>query len=45
VAFAEAEQIADAWPQAHLISTDGLGHQRILRDSGVVSRVVEFVTS
>lgn len=45
VAFAEAEQIADAWPRAHLISTDGLGHQRILRDPGVVSKVVEFVTS
>lgn len=45
VAFAEARQIAAAWPRAHLTGTDGLGHQRILRDPGVVSKVVEFVTS
>lgn len=45
VAFAEAEQIAGAWPHARLLSTDGLGHRRILRDPGVVSRVIDFVTS
>lgn len=45
VAFTEAEQIADAWPTAQLVTTDGLGHQRILRDPGVVSKVVDFVTT
>jgi pimeloyl-ACP methyl ester carboxylesterase len=45
VAFAEAEQIAAAWPTAHLVSTYGLGHQRILRDPGVVSSVADFVAS
>ncbi len=45
VAFAQAEQIAAAWPSAHLVSTDGLGHQRILRDPEVVSRVADFVAS
>jgi pimeloyl-ACP methyl ester carboxylesterase len=45
VSYNEGEQIADAWPSAHLVTTDGLGHQRILRDPGVVSKVVDFVTS
>ena len=44
-AFAEAEQIAAAWPSVHLVSTDGLGHQRILRDPSVVSNVVDYVTT
>jgi pimeloyl-ACP methyl ester carboxylesterase len=45
VPFAEAEQIAAAWPSANLVNTEGLGHQRILRDPGVVWRVTEFVAS
>ncbi|HEX6231977.1 MAG TPA: alpha/beta fold hydrolase [Jiangellaceae bacterium] len=45
VAFGEAEQIAAAWPSSQLVSTDGLGHQRILRDSSVVSKVVDYVTT
>jgi pimeloyl-ACP methyl ester carboxylesterase len=44
VVFSQAEQIAAAWPSAQLVSTDGLGHQRILRDPGVVTRVVDFVS-
>jgi pimeloyl-ACP methyl ester carboxylesterase len=45
VAFAEAEQIAAAWPSAQLVSTDGLGHQRILRDPSVVSKIVDYVAT
>jgi pimeloyl-ACP methyl ester carboxylesterase len=35
--------IAAAWPGARLKVTSGLGHNRILRDPGVVREVVEFV--
>jgi predicted alpha/beta hydrolase family esterase len=45
VGFAEAEQIADRWPSAWLEATDGLGHQRILRDAAVIERVTTFLTS
>ena len=42
VPYAEGEGLAAAWPTAELITTDGLGHQRILRDDGVVRRAVDF---
>ncbi len=45
VPLAEAERIAAAWPSARLETTDGLGHQRILRDPRVVWRVAEFIAS
>jgi pimeloyl-ACP methyl ester carboxylesterase len=35
--------LADAWPGAELHETRGLGHVRILRDPGVVDRIVRFV--
>jgi pimeloyl-ACP methyl ester carboxylesterase len=44
VPYAESVRIAEAWPAATLVTTEGLGHQRILRDPGVVARVAEFVT-
>ncbi|KAA3646284.1 MAG: alpha/beta hydrolase [Chloroflexi bacterium] len=37
--------IARAWPSAKLISTDGLGHRRILQDEEVIRQVVEFLVS
>ncbi|MEU1396043.1 alpha/beta fold hydrolase [Micromonospora zamorensis] len=37
--------IAAAWSGATLHVTTGLGHRRLLRDSGVVSEVVAFVSS
>jgi pimeloyl-ACP methyl ester carboxylesterase len=43
VPFANAEEIASAWPGARLISTTGLGHRAILRDPVVVRRTVEFL--
>ncbi|MGH8774048.1 MAG: alpha/beta fold hydrolase [Jiangellaceae bacterium] len=39
----EAERLAASWPQADLVSTTGLGHQRIVRDAGVVTLVAKFV--
>jgi pimeloyl-ACP methyl ester carboxylesterase len=35
----------DAWPGATVVTTEGLGHVRILRDAGVIKRVVEFVAA
>jgi pimeloyl-ACP methyl ester carboxylesterase len=34
----------DAWPGAQVMTTEGLGHVRILRDAGVIARVTEFLT-
>ena len=44
VAHAEGEAIATAWPNARLVSTDGLGHERILADPTVVAAAVAHVT-
>jgi pimeloyl-ACP methyl ester carboxylesterase len=37
--------IADAWPGARLLQTEGLGHRRLLRDADVIDEVVRFVTA
>lgn len=44
VPWEDGEAIARAWPGAELVSTDGLGHHRILRDASVVARAVAFVS-
>lgn len=36
--------LAAAWPRATLVSTDGLGHQRILADAAVIARAVGHLT-
>lgn len=43
VAIEEGEHLSAAWPAATLHRTSGLGHRAILRDPGVVRRVVEFL--
>jgi len=43
VAHEEAERLVATWPQADLVSTRGLGHQRILRDDEVVALLALFV--
>jgi pimeloyl-ACP methyl ester carboxylesterase len=45
VAHANGESLASAWPGATLVTTDGLGHHRILTDSDVVGEVITFVTA
>jgi pimeloyl-ACP methyl ester carboxylesterase len=45
IPYADAERIASTWPDATLLTTSGLGHQRILRDDQVVNRVVELAQS
>lgn len=39
----EGEAIADAWPGAQFVLTEGLGHRRPLRDAAVIERAVGFV--
>lgn len=41
--WTESEAIANSWPDAQHFYTSGLGHRRILRDPGVVDRVVTFI--
>jgi pimeloyl-ACP methyl ester carboxylesterase len=43
VPFGHGEGLADVWPGARLLATDGLGHRRVLRDPEVVRSVVEFI--
>jgi pimeloyl-ACP methyl ester carboxylesterase len=43
VPLQQGELLAEAWPGAQLVRTRGLGHRRILRDPGVIQRVVEFM--
>ncbi|WP_242107450.1 alpha/beta hydrolase [Luteimonas aquatica] len=38
-----SHDLAQAWPQARLVLTRGLGHRRLLRDAAVVARAVDFV--
>ncbi len=44
VDVANARRIADAWPGAQVMTTQGLGHQRILRDAEVVRSVVSWLS-
>jgi pimeloyl-ACP methyl ester carboxylesterase len=37
-------ELAAAWPNATLVSTDGLGHQRILTDAGMIGLAVGHIT-
>jgi fermentation-respiration switch protein FrsA (DUF1100 family) len=43
VPWAEGAAIAEAWPGAELVTTTGLGHRDVVRDQGIVTRVVDFV--
>lgn len=37
--------IARTWPGAELVTTDGLGHRRILRDPGVAAAAATFIAA
>ena len=41
----QGEAIALAWPGAEMVTTNGLGHGRVLRDPAVVARVSAFVAT
>ena len=40
----DARTVVEAWPDARLVTTRGLGHRRILRDPSVARQVTEFLT-
>jgi pimeloyl-ACP methyl ester carboxylesterase len=44
VPWTEGAAIATAWPGARLVTTTGLGHNRLLRDPAAVAEAVGFVT-
>jgi S1-C subfamily serine protease len=43
ISYAGSEAIASAWAGSSLVTTDGLGHHRILTNGNVVQRAVEFI--
>lgn len=43
VPWADGASIARAWPGAQLLTTEGLGHRRILREPAVTGRAAAFV--
>lgn len=43
VPWSDGAAIAAAWPHARLVTTAGLGHRRILRDTRVVEQALAFV--
>lgn len=43
VPFRQGVALAQAWPGARLLATEGLGHGRILEDEGVSRAAVEFI--
>ncbi|WP_235844740.1 alpha/beta fold hydrolase [Cupriavidus agavae] len=45
VRWQDGAAIAGAWPGARLLTTEGLGHRRILGDDAVREQIVQFVTT
>lgn len=45
VRWEDGAAIAGAWPAARLVTTDGLGHRRILRDATVIGHIADFVNT
>lgn len=43
VAFAEAEELHAAWPGSRFVTTESLGHGRILRDAKVIETALSFL--
>lgn len=43
--YEQGRRLAERWPNGELMTTTGLGHQRILRDAAVIARVTDFLTS
>jgi len=45
VPWQQGRLIATAWPGARFVRTQGLGHNRILRDASTIKTVVDFMTT
>jgi pimeloyl-ACP methyl ester carboxylesterase len=44
VDHSDAELLSDVWPGSRLLTTEGLGHNRILRDADVIASVSDFIS-
>jgi pimeloyl-ACP methyl ester carboxylesterase len=44
VPWQQGRMIADAWPGAQFLKTNGLGHGRILRDAQTIRAAVDFIS-
>ncbi|NVO84304.1 alpha/beta fold hydrolase [Hymenobacter terrestris] len=44
IPFAEARELAAAWPDLEFGATSGLGHNRIMREPAVLTRIVTFLS-
>jgi len=42
--WSESKALAEAWPNARLITTEGLGHRKILREPALIEQTVRFIT-
>lgn len=45
VPLADARTLANTWPSAQLVVTQGLGHRRVLRDPAVAAKALGFLAS
>jgi pimeloyl-ACP methyl ester carboxylesterase len=45
IRYQDGVELARLWPGAELVSTTGLGHNRILRDASVAAQVADFLAS
>jgi pimeloyl-ACP methyl ester carboxylesterase len=43
VRWEDGAAIAGAWPQARLLTTEGLGHRRVMRDAAVIDHTIDFL--
>jgi fermentation-respiration switch protein FrsA (DUF1100 family) len=43
VLMVQAETLIKAYPRARLFTTRGLGHNRVLKDEGVITATVDFI--
>jgi pimeloyl-ACP methyl ester carboxylesterase len=41
--FQNSRTLADLWPDAQLLLTDGMGHRAIAMDASIIARIVEFL--
>ena len=42
--WSEGNALAQAWPGARLITTEGLGHRKVLREPALIEEARRFVT-
>jgi pimeloyl-ACP methyl ester carboxylesterase len=41
--YEEVVTLADLWPGAELVLTDGMGHRNLTQDPSIVQRIAEFL--